>query len=350
MIEAMQKFKNTLDETETIAIRIGENHDIGKTLVAKILHASFLKLGKKSNLEFDGNTKISDFLKVFFKEENTKLPENVLIKLDTKNLPVEELKYEKEGDILKLILRGNGEIKTENIEIVKEKAAVDLLMLVDTPEKETDEILAETPHKDVVRFSDRPNGIALKTYDMVVTFFGKIPDEFATPFWALFSLEEKKLGETNEELSVIKTNLLKLGADQQKINGAFETLKGLLFEKLLGRALLRSEFEPELKTFWSFLSKKDFESSNETADNSSFLLLRELENIKPQREFTAFLVEKKPEEISAIISSKNRSSTERAAELLGAEIASAYIFVNGFKTFSEAELKIRSVLKKVLLQ
>ncbi len=359
MTEAMQKFKNTLEKTATIAIRTGGTKDSAKILAAYILHSAFLKLGKKSNIETAGQSVgMQKFLKVFFDNlENSKMPENLLIKLDTKNIPVEELKYEKEGDILKLILKGGAEIDTENIIISKENAPVDLLMLIDTAENEIENILKFTPHQDVVKLSARPAGLGLKALDIFNVFWGNslqspsaLPKELCEALWALLELEEKQTQIITKETLEAKKTLLEAEIDQKKIHTALSLLNEKGFWKLFGRALQRSEFEENIKTLWSFIPMKDFEASGQAAENSVLPILKEFERLRPDSDFFTLLFESSEKTIRAIISGRDGESTAAAAGMLGTAPASSYFFVNGFKTFSEAEIKIRSVLQKVLLK
>ncbi|KKT40922.1 MAG: hypothetical protein UW28_C0017G0026 [Parcubacteria group bacterium GW2011_GWA2_44_13] len=111
MTEAVKKFKETLEKVETVSIKTGDSNDISKILAASLLHNLFLKLGKKSSLEnWSSSGAFSQYLESLFEKsflkDNLREPEHILIKLDTKKIPVSELNYEKDGDMLKIILKG----------------------------------------------------------------------------------------------------------------------------------------------------------------------------------------------------------------------------------------------------
>src|SRR3989344_2496910 len=101
MSESMQKFKEMVDRAEIIAVRLCKANDIAKALTGAILHQIFLKAGKKSSIDSDTlNERIKNCVSALFDEnsnpfgQNFDAKENILIKLDTKNLPVSSLKYE----------------------------------------------------------------------------------------------------------------------------------------------------------------------------------------------------------------------------------------------------------------
>src|SRR3990167_2935391 len=101
MPETMRKFKEMADQAETIAIRLGGVNDIAKALAGALLHQTFLKAGKKSSID-SGNLdeRIKNCANTLFGEnsdafrQNFEAKENILIKLNTKDLPVSSLKYE----------------------------------------------------------------------------------------------------------------------------------------------------------------------------------------------------------------------------------------------------------------
>src|SRR3989344_4899605 len=126
-LDSMQQFKETVLASETIAVQTGTTNDPSKILAAHLLHALFLSLGKKSIFR---SPALDDRIKTF---AHTLLPvpphatsheENLLIKIDTDKLPVAELTYEKEGSLLKIILRGKEALDTKHVVIEKEKAPV----------------------------------------------------------------------------------------------------------------------------------------------------------------------------------------------------------------------------------
>lgn len=90
-------------------------------------------------------------------------------------------------------------------------------------------------------------------------------------------------------------------------------------------------------------------------------LLMELQSIRHEGEFFAILWEQKPDHavpenepriksVHALVGAKNTHHLVSLAESFHATVASNYFFVNGFRGFSEGELKIRSEIQRVFSQ
>src|SRR3989344_2134215 len=91
---------------ETVAVRVGQSADISKVVSAIIFHKAFLKLGKRSDFNLPKeDTKTKEFLgSIFDSLENAPANKRLVVKLDTADTPISEMKYEKEGSVLKIIL------------------------------------------------------------------------------------------------------------------------------------------------------------------------------------------------------------------------------------------------------
>ena len=118
MSEAIKKFKEILDGVETVAVCVGTAHNTQKLIAATLLHRTFEHLGKRSVFELPSTAKttpsdppslaidrvtlgVDEKTKQFLTELcgswETKNPhEHLVIRLNTHEAPVAELKYEKE--------------------------------------------------------------------------------------------------------------------------------------------------------------------------------------------------------------------------------------------------------------
>ena len=139
--EQMQKFKEVVEKSQTVAVRIGITDDISKILAGALLHQAFLKLGKRVNVDIQDGETVSAFFETPL--SNFEKEENILIKFDTEKIPVSELRYEQDGKIMKIILKSAGGAggarpapDLREVLVEKEALPVDLLMLIDTPETE----------------------------------------------------------------------------------------------------------------------------------------------------------------------------------------------------------------------
>lgn len=354
MSEAVKKFKEAVEKTNTISVRTGWTNDLAKILSAAILHGLFLRLGKRSSLDINNySEKVLNFLKILFTEavlnNNFASPERILIKLDTAKIPVEELNYEKDGGFLKIMLKGKNIINTDGIVIEKEKEPVDMLILLDTSAAEAEKILNSTPYKDVVKITSKERGLANKTADIIGAFCQEIPKELKEPLWMLLEEENKESAFPSAENLALCSSL---GAEVNReiISRARESFFGREFWKILGRALGRSSFEKELQTHWTFLTKTDLAKTGADPD-VLISIFKEIRNLTKNPKYFALLWEsdagagEHQKNVSAIIGGEEKLPA--LASSFGLTPASNYFFVHGFQAFSEAEIKIRAHLRKL---
>ena len=356
MTEAVKKFKETLEKVETVSIKTGDSNDISKILAASLLHNLFLKLGKKSSLEnWSSSGAFSQYLESLFEKsflkDNLREPEHILIKLDTKKIPVSELNYEKDGDMLKIILKGKNILNHESITIEKEKDAVDMLILLDPPAGNIEKIIAQNPHRDIVKITSKDRSLSNKISDIILAFYEEIPAELKEPLWLLIKEENKESAHPRAEMLALEEKLIQTPVNFEKIEEAKEAFFGQNFWKLLGRALSRSEYEKNIRTIWTFLPQSDIKK---TSMKPEWLLsiFREIRNLRKEAKFSALLWEEEKDgarSVSAIVGGGENGELAGIAAALGSAPASNYFYLSGFKAFSEAEIKIRSGLKKFVL-
>ena len=358
------------DQAETIAIRLGGVNDIAKALAGALLHQTFLKAGKKSSID-SGNLdeRIKNCANTLFGEnsdafrQNFEAKENILIKLNTKDLPVSSLKYENGGGTLKIILE-SPEVKSfdpKTVLVEKEAVPVDLLLLIDPAEAEVENLLSETAHKNAVKLSTKEKSLAVKSAEILEIFFGGIPDEFKEALWFLAAHEEKTNYPPKKETLALLGRLLDKNLASEKIKKAKEILRPSDFWKLFGRALARSSFEKEPAPTGAFLPKTDFSATGgpafggEGVNNYEWVLLailEEMRSLRPESNFFALLwespIEQAAKPVNALLAGSDSLKLKALAEFMDASPASAYFFAKGFKTFSEAELKIRGFIRRAI--
>ncbi|MEK7559944.1 MAG: hypothetical protein AAB522_01425 [Patescibacteria group bacterium] len=345
MQEALQKFKETLDHAKTIAIRTGATKDISKILSSYVLHSVFLELGKNSSVDcgqIDDSAK--NFLSQLFgaEQKNFENLEHTIIKKDTEKIPISELKYEKDGTILKIILNSNANFDHQKIIIEKEKIAVDLLLLLDPEETQVNSVLQNTPHKEVVKITSKDKSISVKTFEIVTLLNKDLVGKFKEALWLLLKNED----EFSKNTLLVKKEILDQNPDIAKIIKANNILKPKNFWRLLGRALQRSEIESELGVLWTFLTLDDFSKTNQ--DKSAVThIVDEIKKLRTPENFLAVLWQNSKESVQAVIGGET-SKIKKLAFQMGFALSSSYFFTEEFNSFSEAEIKIRSEIKKVI--
>lgn len=359
MNDAIQKFKELLERVKTVSIDTGSNASLEKNIVAAVLHQSLVRLGKSSTLTHFEDEKTKRFIeKLVGPIARTVTQEHMVIKLDTKSMPVSELKYEKEGDVFKIILQSNQTLDPRNLIVENEKTPVDLLMLIDPPEQEVEKSVQQTPHKEVIKVSSKERALALKIVEIVSFLFVAIPKDLSGALWYLLDHHEKETLDSSSFLIETKQKLIAAGADQKHIKEAESEFLGPSFWKLLGRALARSEFEKKIETVWSFLPHADFQKTG-APTSLALRIFEKLRAVRHEGNFVVLLWEEnlatpesvptpsKKKIISAIIGSSQRASLTALATAMGSHLSSSYFFVTGFETFSEAELAIRSHIQRI---
>lgn len=357
MSDAFVKFKEIVERSQTFAVSAGETSDISKILAAATLNSALQKLGKNSGFAYGAvPDEIKKFVSIISGEEfgsALRRKENIIIKFDSRALPAKELRYEKDGDFIKIVLEsasaqnGEAELDISKIQIEKSVVPVDLLLLVDPKEAEIDKILASAPHKEVIKISARDKSASIKIMEIIKALYGEIPENFKEALWFLIEEEEKINPAPTKEGFAALRELWESGIDREKILRAREEIFTTPFNKLLGRALARSHYEKELSTLWSFLPKSDFLKIG-VGESSLLNVLNKLRALNPQSKFCALLWGSEEKKVSALLASADSQKLGELASFFATSPASSYFSTAPFDSFSEAEIKIRNFIRKVI--
>ena len=156
----------------------------------------------------------------------------------------------------------------------------------------------------------------------------------------------------SDKTLALASSLLKLGADKEKIAGLMSD-KNQTFARLLGRALARSYPNESLKSMWTFIAEQDLEKTDNEPSPALFgKIMKKIKNILESRPFFVLIWQSK-REVWAMISVSPRperrdgpSIEEKLTISLSAKKENGNLISGPYKNFSEAELKIQSVLKE----
>ena len=176
-----------------------------------------------------------------------------------------------------------------------------------------------------------------------------VPDLLLASLFAETDQLQKNL---NEETLTLASSLIKLGADKEKIADVLND-KSPSFARLLGRALARSYPNESLKSMWTFIAEQDLEKTGNEPGLALFgKIMKKLKNLLEPRPFFILIWQSK-QEVWAMISVSSRperrdgqSIDEKIKALLSAKKEDGALISGPYKNFSEAELKIQSVLKE----
>lgn len=234
----------------------------------------------------------------------------VALILDVEKNPVDELRYEKEGSKLRILLTPRSSISKDAFDLEERYSVSDIIVAFGFSSREELErtIREEAPVKDV---------------HAVITIASAAPAPV------------QRVSAPSEALENAPAPRRTWDPDAMK---------------LWARALLRSYTEEELGTFWAFLPREDFLKTNQSSDILPDLLadMRAYTAIPD----TAVILWQEPKEnterVHALVESRNRPRLEQIALASSASIASSHIMLTTFPNFSEAELEVRKLLKRTL--
>lgn len=122
--------------------------------------------------------------------------------------------------------------------------------------------------------------------------------------------------------------------------------------QLIGRALARTHYDENLYSNWTFLKASDFEKTK-TEGNKKIILdiFEKIKGFLQDAKFHFIFWEEEGENqprIFGFVSGKNENSLSFLASSLEAQIQSEYFFTPPFDNFSEAEIAVRKLLKKLI--
>lgn len=246
------------------------------------------------------------------------------ITLATRNVPIEELSYDKGEEELKIFLTPKtGTYSQSDLSFGSSRYKYDLIFVLDSPDLES---LGEIYEKNTEFFYTTP--IINIDHSPANEYFGQINKvELTATATAeiIYSLSEilgHDLLDENIATSIytgltdktrsfksptvtphtlnIASRLIQLGADREKIITHLYRTKSIQTLKLWGRALARLQLEPRLKMVWTTLSQSDFDKSG-TKESNIRGLVNEIISDAPQAEVIVVFLETETDKITSEI-------------------------------------------------
>ena len=198
----------------------------------------------------------------------------------------------------------------------------------------------------IIFLGSRTRTLSEKLYDLIKLLIPNGNFKEATLLYAALLMETGNFSrlQTPGVFGLAK-NLLEAGADQARTGFSSKTYTAGA-RQLLGRALARSQREEGFGAFWSFLPFKDFEKTHlrPTAENLKELGA-ELIKFKNRDDLSLLLWEDGEKKILGFASGPN-PRIQKLAMAMGAAPQSDYFAFGPFANFSEAERKLRELLKE----
>ncbi|MDO8600250.1 MAG: hypothetical protein Q7R73_01350 [bacterium] len=319
------------------------------------------------------------FLAPYFPEEEPDAESadslrDFVISLDAKKHGIEEIRYEKNGDTLSIILGARQGVSSADIAI---EAAddYDLIVSFGIPKREkfltkagtNASGMARTPILLLARedIKEHDAGAVLAdisksswcelVWDLLVAANNKkeIAEAAATPLLAgLFAATNNlRSPDTTVASAEFASLLVKHGAKRELIREHLEPPKetSLHLMQLWGRALSRSRMDEETNILWSFLPAEDFLKTGSTSKDLPHVFSQMEHAVSSPRGFLYVFENPHKNHIRAILKSKDNMLLARAAEYEAGDLSSdALILHKSFTSFAGAEEHLRTLLAKVL--
>lgn len=295
----------------------------------------------------------------FLSANNSLVPQKITINVPKDKYPIQELKYDENDNFFSLMLTIKGEGFSKD-DLILEKALpkADSIFYfspssnLNKVEDFKDSIELPEPEK-IVFISPNEKTISEQVFDIISSLNLQTEmvkaSHLATLLFASLIKETDNLTKNiSKNLLQAAASLLEQGADKKTAQNILSQEKTPHFWRLLGRALARTDVDKATESSWTFLAKKDFEKSElEITPELFSQILKELNKSIASQTFSLALWQNS-EEIKAIISSSDKSKLDFLASHLGIEPQNDFLETGPYRTFSEAEIQLRRVLKNSL--
>ncbi len=338
MIMEKEKIQEILSGADSLAVITREIPDEAEILTREAL-ARFFKNKERTVYLFpetpqEIKNKWAQFLNnhlnpPFFKE--------ILLKFPKENFDVKEINYEEGPEFLSMkMLSGEKEISRENIIFEIKPSTVDSIIYLSSLEEiklpDFNNGLTVSDKEKIILLTPKEQTLAEMVFEIMETeenfLNGGIPDLLLASLIVETDNFKKKI---NENALNFATRLLTLGADKKIIDSIVSKNLPLSLAQILGRALARTRTDTSLKTNWSFISKLDFEKAGIKEPEEKIIrqIIPKIKEMVPEQPFFIVLWEDNNGKVRAITDSKEK------------------IPEGPYENFSEAELKLKQVLKEM---
>ena len=362
---------NLIKKSDSIGIALPEKPSLDDAATGLALKRALLKLGKKAAFLFSGDfPKIIDDIVSAENSSKTEspIPRDFIIKINTEASPIKELRYEKSGGSMKIILAPqNIPIKKEDVAFADGAAHYDLIIALGARNledlgktfKESPDVFYERP---VISIDTRVDGetfaevnlvepnkssIAEIVSDFLLKFFPEAVEENTATLLLLGVITKTKNLQNNRTKPAtlsIAAELIAGGAKKDEIVRALWKTKPLPLLQIWGRASVRSRLDGEKGILWSVLTKDDFAKTQTFPEEAiPFVLDHTEEHFSLPETFVILWQRIEDGMIQALI----RTATVAPP---GGELAAfglrenCRIFKTAFPSFSEAETAILALL------
>lgn len=295
---------NLIQKSSAVGIALPEKAGVDEYASYLALARVLSKLGKSAELIFSGEIPgalLAVLPKEAFPAAEHILSRELIIAVNQADSPIRELRYERRGDTLDIILTPKGQtIKKENVSFRYGEAKYDLLITLGAHSLE-DMGRAFTESPDI--FYEKPllaldasaehetfaeaglvdagrSSVSEITAEFVLGLSGEPVDEFSATALLLGIIDQTKNFQnhrTKPKTFFVAAELVGRGAKKDEISKALWKTKPLPLLQLWGRASVRSRLDSEKRILWSVLTKDDFTKTQTQPESAIPFVLEHIE-------------------------------------------------------------------------
>jgi len=283
------------------------------------------------------------------------LPHKTSIKLPKEKYDIKEVSYEESADNLSLVITSKkGQLLKDELVFENLLPQVDALIcfLKDESKVTLFKNRIQIPENEKIIFiKNNQKTLTEEILELSKTLEPNLlhDQNTATLFLAMLLEETNNLTEKiNKELLILGSLLLEKGAQIETIHEIRNTDQTKEFH-LLGRLLARTYIDETLQISWSFVNRRDFQKTNKTA--TAYLLsnlLKQVKQLVPKQKFRV-IVWQNDKGIDAIVAANEQQGEKdmiKIAQKVGVSLDNNFFLAGPFESFSQAEIKIRQLLKE----
>lgn len=278
-------------------------------------------------------------------------PRKAALRIAKKNCAVQELRYEeREDDFSIIVTPKTGTVKKDDITIEPLLPDIDAAIAFSGEER----VIAlaggslALPGRDrIIVIAPDERTITEKTHELAVVIGPEaLGKRDASGLFAALLLETKNFSQHISETALaLGSALLASGADNAYI---FRTLaRSPSFIQLVGRALARTVSDETLGSAMAFVTAKDMEKTGHAPDPELARALLDEAALRLRPERFAVLFWQDNRSVNVLAHSPNPVLRDSFARRLGAVSDGSHVSAGGFRNFSEAEIKIRGILRDI---
>lgn len=359
-----EKIQEIIEKNKSVALTLKENPDEPEILSREGLRLFFQNKGLSVYLwpEIPENLK-SKWSPILTNHSNPPFFNEVFLRFPKSSFDIKEVNYEENSDFLTLkLLAGESEIEKEKIIFESRPTTIDSLVFLSSSEIEElpdfGEKISFPDEEKIILITPEEKTLAEKTFEIIELGGAETiirENNLSNLLLATLLLEtnnfKKKVNENSLNLA---HHLFSLGADKKFIDEILNKEFSLSFAQILGRTLARTRLNEPLQSNWAFISSQDFTKAG--IKNQDVLMVRRLVNkineLVPSQPIFITLWEDNERKVWSLMTHETESSSsgifEKLSNHLGPGRKEDFIVTGPYKSFSEAEIKIKQILKEIV--